>query len=1026
VGLIEKLIRRRVLTTVLVLIALILGILSYFGLNLRRFPEINFPVATVSTRYPGGNPSEIESDITKPIEDAVASISGVEKITSYSQQGRSVVMIEFGLDSDIDQKWMDVRSQVDLVLHDLPDGAENPVVLKFELSQFPVLTLAITGPQNVNELYRVADEDLSALISQAPGVADVQITGGQAREVHVLLDARKLRKYRVPIGSVVTALRMANLDLPAGHITQPGREYVIRAVGKFKSIEEIKQVRIPTQAATILTVGDLGEVRDTYEERRTSSRFGGKDAIVLSVQAQTDANEVEVVDGVLARLPELRRKLPPGATIQVAEDTSDYIRGALGNVRNNMIIGILLTAVVLYLFLKSWRATVVAAVVMPVAVVISLVGLLASGFTLNILSLTGLAIVIGVLVNNAILILENVSRLIHEGQRPTEAAINGTRDIALAVFSSTATNLVVFLPIAFMGEMIGQMFRELGLTVVYATVVSLAVSFSLTPMMCAFLLREKEDGAGPLGWLRDRTLGLVSDLWRSMFGLVRRAYLVTLDWCLRRRLATLLIALMMLAPCVWVFSKVNKEFFPRADEGQFRITVEMPAGTPLSGTNDVVRRIEQYVRRVPYLESYYSRVGHVSGFLGGSSEGVNLAEVMVTVSDKSERPYTVDNLMNDLRPKLAAIPTARIKVAGGQHGPGGSPVTVEVSGDDLDAIQRTGGQILRIVKEVEGTAEVGKSWQEGRPEMRATPRRKSLSRHKIQFSQVAGDLRAYVEGQVATQFTDRDENYDVLVKLDRQDRLWGEDVERMFIYSPATGNMVPIGQVATVRRELSPSLIERKDRQRLLTISAELTGARGLSEVLKEVRRQIDQRVDVPEGVHVYFGGQAEMMRKNFKELFKAIITAAVLTFLCVAGIIESFGLAVIIIMSIPICFIGVTLAMLLGGVSVNIFSLMAMIILVGMVVNNAIIVVDYAMRQQRAGSTPLVAIKDACGVRFRMIVMANLTTIVALTPLSLGLGFAGEIFRPLAVVEMGGVFAAAFLSLLIIPVVYVMVRKQV
>ncbi len=1029
----ELFVRRRVFTSVLVLIAVILGGLSYAGLGLRRFPEIEFPMVSVVTRYPGGQPEDIETNITDTVEDAVSSISDIEEIMSYSQQGLSLVLIEFDLETDVDLKAVDVQNAVSRVGPELPEDAEDPVVQKFDIGSFPVLTLALVGPQDVNELYRVADEDLSPLVSQVSGVADVQLSGGQDREIQVLVDGRKLRKHRLPIGAVAAAVRQAGADVPAGHITQPGREYTVRAAGDFQNIEQIGRVRVPTPGEGIVTVRDLARVVDTYEERRTVSRFDGQPAVVLSVHAQSDANEVDVVDGVRAILPRLQGMLPAGARLEVAQDTSDYVRGSLANVRTNMALGILLTAIVLYLFLKSLRATIIAAVAMPAAVIVSFVGLQASGFTLNIISLTGLAIVIGVLVNNAILILENVTRLVHQGLDADDAAVQGTKGIALAIFSSTATNLVVFLPIAFMGEMIGRFFRELGLTVVYATVVSLAISYSLTPMMCGLLMgedREKPHGflawtAWLIGWLVDHSLGLVADLWRAAFGAVQEVYMGVLDWCLRHRILTLTAAAGMFVLAVMGFRLLGGEFMPRSDEGRFRITVQAPSGTPLEVTDQVMRRIEEEVKQVPHLRHYYARAGRVSGFLGGSTEGVHLGEVSVTVSDRAEREMSVDELMNRLRPRLADVPMVRIKVEESGGGPQQSPVQVEVSGNDLQQIQQTALRIMDIVEMVPGTSEVTRSWQAGQPQMVPRPDRVALNRQGIEWAQVARDVRAYVEGQKATEFTEADENYDIVVQLQESDRDWVSDVDRMFVHSNRSGNMIRIGQVTDWREEQAPTLIMRKDRQRLVTVESGLTGTRSLDEVLDDIRARMDREVDLPPGVKVEFGGEAEMMRKNFPEIRQAMVVAAVLTFLCIAGIVESFALAIIIIVALPVCLIGVVAAMLLAGVGMNIFSQMAMVILIGMVVNNAIVIVDYAIRQDRQGRSPLEAIRRACEVRFRMIVMANLTTIAALVPLSLGMGFAGEVFQPLAVVEMGGVFAAGLLSLLVIPVVYLMVRGR-
>ncbi len=1036
---IRTFIERRVLTTVIVLIAVILGGLSYAGMGVRRFPEVEFPIITVATVYQGASPTEVETDITKRIEDAVVGIAGIEEIRSSSQQGLSFVFIEFDLDQDIDIKAVDVRNKIDRILALLPEGAEDPIPEKFEIGALPIVDLVLYGPQDPNELYRLAEEELQPALTQITGVADISLTGGQEREIHVLLDARKLRKHRVPISAVTAAVRASNVDVPAGHITQPGRRFVVRTPGRATRVEDIAGVRVPTLGGGIITVGDLGRVADTYAEKETASRYAttsgagedglsSRDAIVLAVQARSDANEVAVVERIREELPKLRRRLPQGAMLEVARDTSVFIKGALANVRQNMLIGIGLTALVIFLFLKSLRATIVIAVVMPAAVIIAFIGMAASGFTLNIISLTGLAIVIGVLVNNAILIVENVTRFMAQGLEPKEAAVEGTHDIALAIFSSTATNLVVFLPIAFMGEIIGRFFRDLGLTVVFATVVSLLVSYSLTPMMCGLLLKANEEEGGRrswLAWLFEGTAGRVARAWRCGFEVTKRAYLGALDWCLHHRLSTVVLTFVAFICSLFVFAVVGVEFFPSSDEGRFRITIEAPVGTPLAVTDRAVRRVEEGLRELPHLENYVVRVGRVAAGSTGRTEGVDLAEIAVTVVDRAERRESLDELLDWLRPRLADVPSVKILAAKEAGGPEQSPIAIELVGEDLGQLQRLAGQVMEIVESVPGTAGVSKSWQAGQPEVQVVPRQERINREGVQTRLLAQEVRAYVEGQVASQFLDGDENYDIVVKLEAQDRRFATDLERLFISSPTTGQMLRIGEVADVRRAPGSTLITRKDRTRLVTVASNLTGERPSGKVEGDIKRLLDERVVVPQGVTVEFGGEAEMREKNFAELFKAMATAAALTFLLVAGIVESFAFALIIIMSLPVCLIGVSLAMLVADVTVNMFALMAMVILVGMVVNNAIIVVDYAMRAEEGGLTAREAVREACQRRYRMILMANLTTVVALIPLSLGLGFGGEIFRPLAVVEMGGVLAAGALSLLVIPAVYVMVRGR-
>jgi len=1025
---IELLIRRRVLTTVLALIAIILGALAYVAMGVRRFPKIDFPVVTVITRYPGASPAEVETEITKRIEDTVSTISGIESVTSTSQQGLSLVFIEFALEEDVDVKAIDVRNKIDLIRYLLPPDADDPIPQKFEIGSFPIMELALSGERDVNELYRLADEDLRPLITQVQGVADVNITGGQEREVHVLLDGRKLRKYRVSIGAVAAALRASNIDVPAGTITQRLREYVVRTPARFRRVEEIQAVRVPNAGGGILTVADLGEVVDTYEDQRTASRFDGDEAVIISILSRSDANEVEVADGISDLLPRLRERLPRGAKLEVARDTSVYIRGALANVRQNMLLGFLLTAAALYLFLKSFRATVIVGIAMPASVVVAFIGMRAAGFTLNIISLTGLAMVIGVLVNNAILILENATRLVDEGMEPVEAAIEGTRDIALAIMGSTATNLVVFIPIAFMGEIIGRFFKELGLTVVFATVVSLLISFSLTPMMCGAWLKARGSGAdhgpSPLTRLLDATVGRLADLARWLMDRARGGYAHVLDWCLLHRISTVLLTLLAVVGSAGVFVLVGFEFMPPEDEGRFVVTAQMPVGTPLAVTDQTVRRIEELVQKVPHLEHYTVKVGARSGF-GVRTEGVDLAEVLVTVADRADRTESLDDLINMLSPSLASLPAAKVSVSKEAGGPQEAPIVVEISGDDLDAIQRVAARVEEILQATAGTASVASTYEAGQPELRVIPVQDEVNRQGLTRAGLANEVRAYIEGQQASQFLDRDENYDIVVKLEEGQRSAPDDVGRMFISSPTTGQMLPIGRVARIDERPGSALISRKDRMRLISVSSQLTGERPLSQVLSDVRRQIDQTIDLPEGVTLHYGGEVEAIWDNFKELFKAMGIASALTFLSTAGLIESFGFALVIIFSLPICVIGIALAMLIYGVTVNIFSLMGMVVFVGIAVNNAIIVVDYAMRAEQTGKSAVESIREACLTRFRMVLLTNLTNIVALTPLSLGLGFAGEVFKPLAVVQIGGNLSAMILTLLVIPAIYVMVRRR-
>jgi HAE1 family hydrophobic/amphiphilic exporter-1 len=780
----------------------------------------------------------------------------------------------------------------------------------------------------------------------------------------------------------------------------------------------------------VLEVRDLGEVKDAFEDVRSRSRADGGNSVILSVLKQSDANDVEVSDGVQQIMPQLEDLLPQGATIFAVDDTADFVRGALANVRSNMIMGVFLTALALYLFLGSLRGTAIVAVVMPASLIVTFACMLAAGFTMNILTLTALALSMGIVVTNSILVLENTHRFLEQGLMPVDAAVKGTGDIAVPVLASTATNLVVFIPIAFMGEIIGRLFREFGLTIVYVTTVSLFVSFTLTPMMCGAMLKGTSEEERPRGSIRRAGLWvfhLPYRVWTAAFEWVSRRYMELLGWCLRWRWTTLLGMSAVVVACVLVLGVVGAEFFPPSDEGTLRVTVEAPVGSSLEFTDGRVREVEKIIEDgLPkgYLRHCYSRVGQVAGFLGASSQGTNLAEIGVVVIDKAQRKESVDDLLNALRPALAGVRSAKLSAAAsGQHGGGSAAISIEVTGNDMEDLKRVTAQIAQLASTVPGATDVDQSYRTGQPEIQFIPDQQKCGRQGLTVRDVALALRTFVEGAKVSQFRDRGEDYDIRLRLAEENRDSAEDVEGMFIVSPRTGQMIRIGELATPRHGAGPNVIMRKNKQRLITVSVGLTGTRSLQEVERDMEQRIAGEVDLPHGVNISFGGQVEMMKKNFGELYKAMGTATLLTFLCTAGLIESFSLAVIILLAVPLCITGVALSLLIGNVTLNLFSLMAMIMVVGMVVNNAIIVLDYAGRPEHAHMPAAARVKDACAVRLRVMTMASLTTVVAMIPLAMGIGFAGEIFRPLAVVQIGGMIAATTICLVVIPVVYAIVE---
>lgn len=871
---------------------------------------------------------------------------------------------------------------------------------------------------------------------------------------------------------------------------------------------------------------------DTFEEQREKARFNKKTAVGLSLVKRPDANVIQVVSDVMVELERVKKLIPEDYIIQVSQDRSRFIKSSISDVLSNMGIGILLTSLVLFLFLHNWKTTIIAALSMPSSVIATFLLVKFAGFTINMMSLTALAISIGTLVTNSIVVIEDIIRHKELGETAEEAAERGTSEIAVAVAASSLTNIVVFTPIAFMSGIIGRFFMQFGLTVTFATLFSLLISFTMVPMLAALVLKERPKstnhnharfivliafsavtsivilgGMVALGWLLlpfgtmgkifipmvaaigiilvmfkwlfkyslgelaqkwwfkvfsfifwivvgiaavslvflllqylfgtipgiiltvlfivllliDRHYGIFkrfADLWERTYGKLQNSYDHSLNWSLDHKATVLFIVAMFFFGSLYIFQFVGSEFFGNADQGMFQVTIEMPAGTNLEQTNKAVSQVEDILSNQPYIKYLYAEVGRQSGeFAMFSGRGVHLGQVMVELVSKTERPISTTEFIKELRPKLTNIPAASINVIeSGMGGGGEKDINIEVTGTELEQLNKIADQVLELTLNTSGTSDVDKSYRSGVPEVEILPDRRKLADHGISATMLASALRTSIEGNIDSKFRVGNKEYNIRVRFDDPYREYSQQVEDIKIKSG--DYYVPITEVASVRQGEGPIQISRKNKKRMITVTANAVN-RSMGEIVNELRQKVAEKINLPPGYQVYFGGQTEEMERSFNELTRALILAILLTWMLLAAILESYLHPITIMVTLPLGLIGVIMALIISGKTINILSFMAIIMLVGIVVNNAILLIDYIQILRGKGKKLRDAVLEACVVRMRPIIMTNLAAIISMLPLALAMAEGSEMQSPIAIVSIGGFITSTIFTLFVIPIIF-------
>jgi hydrophobic/amphiphilic exporter-1 (mainly G- bacteria), HAE1 family len=1007
-------INRPVLVIVFILVLLIFGGMAYFTLSINMMPDVNIPYVVIQTVYPGSSPREVETQITKKVEDAVSTISKIDFIESYSMEGASLVVMKFKLGKDVDIALRDVKDKVDAIQSEFPDDAKRPTIYKYEMGSQPIAELVLTGSVTSQELYDIADKKLKDRLSQIEGVAKVDVSGGQKREIQIALDRDTAEENGVSLTMLDQLLTAGNLDLPGGHFVQEGQEYTVRLGGQYASVVSMPDLDVPTRYG-VKKLRQLADVRDLGAEVRQKSYYYNSatkktesNVVRISVVKSSDGNAVDVAAQVKNLLPGLQEQLPRGVTLDLADDSSIFIKASVDDTISNLYMGIILTGLILLLFLHDLRSTLIVAITMPTSVIATFIMLQLHGYSLNIMTLMGLSTAVGTLVTNSIVVLENIFRHKAMGNDRKEAARKGTSEIAIAVVASALTNIAVFLPIASMQTMIGQMLKEFALTVTYATLFSLVVSFTLTPMLAARILPKEE---------KTNAFGRAFD---GMFDWINRYYRALLTWLFTSRWKAVMVIVIPVIVLILSFGlvtsgKIGFEFIPTLDEGNIEVDIELPQGYGLDETAKVFEQAQAVV-------STHPEVLHVVTTLGELSEdntGSNLAKMDVKLVDTDQRKMSTNELNNLLLKDLAAIPNARIrsKVLNSIGGGGGSAVELYLYGQDVDKLEEIKSQVFAKMKDVPGLLNFDSSSRSGAPEISLYPRRDVMAHNGVTVYELAMALRASMEGSVSTTYKENGEEYDIRVMLKDESVDSPSKVEGIPVVTSA--GVMRMAQLADVKYTEGVNKITRRDKYKVIQFTGDNAFGVPLGNVTKVIQSRLDT-ISLPDGYRFKWSGMAEMMNDTVSDMARTFMLAILLTFLLLSAILESFAQPLIILFTLPLALIGVFGALYLSGVAMNMFSMLAIVMLVGIVVNNAILQLDYTNQLKREGRTCLEALLEACSAKLKPIIMSSLAIIVSTLPMAMGIGSAGKEFRQaLGVVTIGGIIVSTVLTLVVIPAMY-------
>jgi HAE1 family hydrophobic/amphiphilic exporter-1 len=1005
-------IERPVFATMMILALIVLGLFSYLKLNVDQFPDVDIPYVTVTTVLRGAGPEQIETDVTKKIEDAVNPVGGLDHIQSTSQEGLSIVVIQFKLEVDGRVAAQEVREKVSAARANLPTEIEDPVITRYDPASLPIMQLTVSGNRSEKDITTYTKDVIKKRLENVPGVGSVNLVGGDEREIEVEVDAARLRGYNLSIQDVVQGVAMANQEVPAGNLVQGPRQLLLRTMGKFTSVDDFNNVIVATPGGKPVHLADIATVSDGVKERTSFARVDGKRAVGLNILKQSGSNTVRVADAVRGQMELLKKELPADVQITMAKDNSTFIRDSVNDVLFDILYGGLLAVIVVYLFLANARPTIISAIALPTSIIASFIIMYALNFTLNVMSLMALSLAVGLLIDDAIVVIENIYRHMHEGATPKEAAKAATSEIGLAVMATTFTIVAVFIPVAFMSGIVGRFFYQFGITVAVSVLVSLFVAFTLTPMLASRWLRPQDEDLSNEGNILRRGLFFFNQFFDKM----SKRYRSAIAWSLAHRRMTLIFALGLFAFSFVLMRFLGSEFFPESDQSEFTVGVNASPGTSLDQTAAICERIETVLRKRPEVTTLLTTIG-------AGNDPITRGNILVKLLKKAERKKGIKQIMAEVRQDLRDLPGANLSILVSQ-GPGGGtkPVVMSVRGEDLSKLEQLGDKVERIVRTTPGAVDVENSLETSKPEIRIRIDREKASDLGLNVGLIAASIRALVDGAVATQYAEGGEQYDVRVQLRKEDRTSLENVGNLTIKSSKDTRdlqkiIVPISYVASVKQGSGPSKINRYDRQREIRIDANTSG-RTLGEVLAGIQKQtagISLEPDYSIGVT----GSGEMQAESFQNILISLVLGIVFVYIVLAAQFENFWYPFSIMLALPMSLIGAVIALLIFGSAISIISLIGIIMLMGLVTKNGILLVDYTGVLRDRGMKRTEALVEAGATRLRPILMTTFAMIFGMVPIAFSVSEGSEFRSPMGQAVIGGLITSTLLTLFVVPVVY-------
>ena len=1010
-------IKRPIAMTAIIIVMILAGINSYRGIGLNVMPEIDIPYVTITTVYPGASPEEIEVDVAKKIEDAVSNVDGLKHVHSNCMENVCVTILEFQMSVDVDIAAIDVREKIDLILNDFPDDVESPKILKFDINAKPIATLLLTGDLPIDTLYDYADETLSDRLSTIEGVADVQVTGGEELEVHITINKEELASTGLNSVDVIRQLALNNIKVPSGNLHAGIEEISVTFDAEFKSLNEIKALEIGRSKIGRIYIGDIAEVTMMSKDKRTRAFYNSKPAVNLKITKKGEANAVVVVEKIKTLIKEIKdtNAMPGGINLVWFNDDAEFIQSSVSDAWYSVFLGIVLTAIILFMFLHEVRSTIIIIVSMPTSLIITFVVMRYFDYTFNNSTLLALGTSVGVLVTNSIVVIENIFKKLHSGLDPKEAAGIGTGEVVLPVFASAATNVVVFIPIAMMSSIIGRYFTPFAVTMTAVTLVSLFISFTLTPILSSQLLKNKMPTHKFLMRLYTKYWNLFYDKFenfydKSLIKSSRQPWLILLS-----------VFILFVLTFVFIVPNVGMGFMPENDRGEFIVKIEYPSYCNIDETIKRAMAIEKRIRKLPEVLSTSTLIGKVQGTLGQVSEGVYLAEIMVKTSGKNDREMNMDQMAsmfrNELRNESDCIVTVNIpSIVGGSS----SEIEMEIAGDDLKVLNGLGEKVAALAATSGLMVDVDNTVRAPKPEIKIIPKRPILQDMRVSAQLVGMLLRGNIEGIEVGTYKIADRSYDIRVELEEEKGL-GQLKE--YTLMTKAGRPLSIESVATLIPSSIPIQITRAEKRRIVKILANPAPGVALGDAVNQLRK-LTMEV-LPQGYSMRFAGKVEKMSEAQRDFLEAIIIASILTYLLIAAILESWTQPLMILVTLPLALVGLFLALFIAGIPLSMMGLLGAVMLIGIVVNNAILVIDNVILLRANGIPPKQAMLESAKEKFRPIVMTSIAAVLGILPMALGSGLGSELRSSCGIAVVGGLISSTILSLYVIPLIYIQFIKE-